>query len=330
MIEQALPDHPYVAVAISVLNEAASIDALLDQLVAQDYPHDKLEVVVADGGSIDATKEIVLARTNTLPKIRLVDNKLKVPAAGFNLVIDMVACDLLMIVGGHALIPTNFVSRSVEVLTSSGAAVAGGSIATAAKSPTGNAISVAMSSRFGVGGAKFRTGATEAADVDTVPFGLYRRPIFDEVGTFDVSLVGAEDDELNFRIVRAGHRIRYDPSISSTYFCRDTFRGFARQYFGYGLGKARVIRKHKALPSLRVLVPPTLVLVTVATPVLAVTHVPVLPWLGLGGLSTYLIGAAAASVKESSSASPIKTFCSFLTIHFCYGFGFLKGTIVTK
>ncbi len=110
-----------------------------------------------------------------------------------------------------------------------------------------------------MGGARFRTGAGSARDVDTLAFGAYRREVFDRIGTFDEELVRNQDDEFNLRLTQAGGRIWLDPSICTTYWSRATVRGAFRQYFEYGAYKVRVAQKRRTVPSVRSLVPALLV-----------------------------------------------------------------------
>ena len=95
----------------------------------------------------------------------------------------------------------------------------------AAPGPVPEAIALAMAHPFGVGNARFRTGADGPTWVDTVPFGCFRRSLFDRIGVFDPELARNQDDELNGRIIRAGGRILLLPDLAIDYFAR----GDARQ-----------------------------------------------------------------------------------------------------
>lgn len=53
-------DTPLVSIIMPVYNEAGFIGRTLASISAQDYPHDRLEVLVADGGSTDGTREIIV------------------------------------------------------------------------------------------------------------------------------------------------------------------------------------------------------------------------------------------------------------------------------
>lgn len=320
------PVCPTVSVVVAARNEERTIGGLLDSLEAQTYPTGQLEVVLADGGSNDATTAIVEEWTAThLLRVRLIDNPGRVTASGLNAGIRSSSSDVVIILGAHAAVPVDFVATSVDVLRTSGAACAGGLLETVGKGPFGEVVAVATTSPFGVGNATFRTGGSSARDVDTVAFGAYRRQVFDEIGWFDVSLVGAEDDEFNFRLQRSGGRIRFDPRIRATYYCRDSVTGLARQYFMYGRGKAWVLRKHRRLPSARMLVPGVLVVGLVGSAVVAAVR---REWwwtvVSAGGYAAGLT-AVAASIGRSRSVPVVKLAVAWATIHLSYGVGLIVG-----
>ncbi|MGD9702351.1 MAG: glycosyltransferase family 2 protein [Acidimicrobiia bacterium] len=320
--------RPSVAVVIPARNEERAIGPLLDSLGAQTYEQDRLEVVIADGFSTDATRSTVAAWDAAHPlRVRVVDNEQRVTASGLNAGIAATDADIVIVLGAHASVPADFVEASIRVLAESGADCAGGLLETVGTTPTGRAIAAATTSPFGVGNALFRTGTSAAArDVDTVAFAAYRRELFDRIGGFDVSLVGAEDDELNFRLVRSGGRIRFDPSIRSTYFCRTTLRGLARQYFMYGRGKAWVLKKHRRPPSVRMLAPAGLVggLVAGLGASVALRRplvlVPLLPYAAVVALGARRAGG-------SSGVSRPRTAMALMTLHVAYGVGLFVGAV---
>ncbi len=317
---------PSVTVVIAARNEECAIVQLLDSLDAQTYDRDRLDVVIADGGSTDATPAVVAGWTGTRGlRARLIDNVGRVTASGLNAGIGSTDADVVIVLGAHATVPANFVEASVATLETSGADCAGGLLETVGTTTTGRAIAAATTSSFGVGNALFRIGSAVSRDVDTVAFGAYRRSVFDRIGGFDVSLVGAEDDELNFRLVRSGGRIRFDPAIRATYFCRESFKGLARQYFMYGRGKAWVLKKHRRAPSARMLAPAGLVgglaigaglSVLFRRPIVAL--VPLAPYLGVIGLGSWRAG-------HRSGASRLRILAALTTLHLSYGVGLFVG-----
>src|SRR5690606_677743 len=140
-----------------------------------------------------------------------------------------------------------------------GADVAGGPIETRGHGAIGRAIALAMSSRFGIGDTAFRDPSASLQETDSVPYGAYRRSVFERVGNLAEDIDRGEDDEFNYRVRDAGGRIVLSPEIRSTYYCRDTFPALARQYWNYGIAKAEVLRRHPGRLRARHLVPSALV-----------------------------------------------------------------------
>jgi succinoglycan biosynthesis protein ExoA len=120
-------------------------------------------------------------------------------------------------------------------------------------------IAVAAAHPLGVGDAFYRHTKV-AAEVDTVPFGSFRRSLVDRVGYFDESLLTNEDYEFYARVRKAGGRIWLDPAIRSVYFARSTLGQLARQYRRYGFWKWRMLRRYPTTLRWRQALPPLFVL----------------------------------------------------------------------
>jgi len=64
------------------------------------------------------------------------------------------------------------------------------------------------------------------------------------IGGFDASLRYGEDVDLVWRLVAAGWRCRYDPSVTALHRTRPTLRAWATQRFRYGTSAAPLARRH--------------------------------------------------------------------------------------
>lgn len=251
-----------ITIIMPIRNEADHIARSLGAVLSQEYPLEKMEVLVIDGMSDDGTREIVqdiIAHTNRdgndAPKVQLLDNQLRIVPSALNIGLDHACGDVIIRVDGHCEIAPNYVSQCIKILEETGAECVGGSIRTIGTTPVGQVISMATSSIFGVGGAAFRLPNPHGKYVDTLAFGAYRRQVFEEIGGFDQELVRNQDDEFNFRLIQAGGKIWLDPSINSTYYSRASLRSLWRQYFEYGLYKVLVMTKRRGVASWRHLVP---------------------------------------------------------------------------
>jgi succinoglycan biosynthesis protein ExoA len=316
---------PFVSVVIPVYNEERYMQACLDSVLDQDYPTDRYEVIVADGGSADGTRSIVEAAVALHSNVRLIDNPGRTQASGLNHGILASSGEYIARQDGHAEWTRHHLRRSVELLTETGADNVGGSADGEGVTATGRAIACAMRSRFGVGGARFRY-ATEAEDVETVFPGTFRRATLEQVGLFDEAYPPHEDYELNHRIRVAGGRILFSPDIPTRYWVRESIPALARQYFRYGRSKVRVARA-----SLGVIRPYHL-----AAPAL-VAAIPVALLVGLSrrgrrvvavGGSVYAAACLTAGVRAGVGepvAVRLRIPAVFPVLHVAWGSGFWMG-----
>jgi succinoglycan biosynthesis protein ExoA len=318
-----------------IRNEARYIQCSLGAVLTQDYPLDRLEVLIVDGKSTDGTRDIVTNLEIRNPKrrpepvegsaIRILDNPARIVPTALNIGLEHAHGDVIIRVDGHCEIATDYVRRCVEVLGETDADCVGGPTVTVGETWVARAIALAQSSFFGVGGVAFRTGRIHPGYVDTLAFGAYRREVFEHIGGFDEELVRNQDDEFNFRLIQAGGKIWLDPSIRSVYYSRASLWGLWRQYFQYGLYKVRVIQKRGAVPSWRHLVPATFVVALLGSLLLTLMTRQSL-W-GLGVAGPYVLANLLASLWTSRRdwrTLPILAL-TFATIHLAYGLGFLWG-----
>ena len=318
-----LAANPTVSVILPIRNESVFIDQSLGAVFSQ-VGAPTPEVIVVDGHSDDGTPERVqeVATLHGAP-VTLVDNPSRIVPISMNLGLAKASGQVIIRVDGHCVIDDHFIEQCLVALAETGAECVGGPMETIGETPVAAAIAAAQSSRFGVGGVAFRT-STEAALVDTLAFGAYRREVFDQIGTFDESFVRNQDDELNLRLTRAGGRIWMDPRIRSTYFSRGTFAGLWRQYHGYGFYKVAVMRKHRVVPSIRHLVPAAFVAGTtgaLALSLLKRSPVPLVLVLGPYGVGLAVSSAQAATPR----ARPAPIALASATMHAAYGLGWLAG-----
>jgi glycosyltransferase involved in cell wall biosynthesis len=314
-----------VSVVMPVRNEAGSITRSLGSVLAQDYPHDRLEVIVVDGSSEDGTPRIVreLGDRSDID-VKVLDNPKRIVPAAMNLGIAAARGDIIVRVDGHCEIPPTYVSACVEALEASGADNAGGLQRAVGTTYVGRAIAAAMTSRFGVGGARFHY-AKRPGYVDTVYLGTFRRELFDRIGGYDEDFVRTQDAELNFRLTRSGGRIWLDPSISVVYHPRPSLRGLARQYFEYGLYKALMLRKRGGIAAPRQLAPPAFLAAVVAS--LVAMGVMRRPIVGLAVIGPYALVNLVASVLAAGTDPSILPVLplAFAVMHLAWGAGFYAG-----
>jgi glycosyltransferase involved in cell wall biosynthesis len=317
-----------VSVLVPVRNEEGYIGACLRALAEQDYPREGFEVIVLDGESTDGTRSEAegAARELGVPDVFLT-NRRRTAASGLNLGLSIARGDVIIHLAGHAVADPHLISASVRALKESGADAAGGPIRAAGQGPVGQAIALAVSSPFGVGDAAFRYSRKEQW-TDSVPFGAYRREVFERIGIFDESIDRGEDDEFNYRLRGAGGRVLLTPSIGSVNYTRQSYTALARQYWGYGLAKAQVLRKHPKRRRWRHFVPSTLVACLALSGALGLLDS------RFRRLFASIAGAYAAACKLASLWIALKgndwrltplVMLAFPCIHLSAGAGFIIG-----
>jgi succinoglycan biosynthesis protein ExoA len=313
-------DLPFVTVAVPCLDEREHIDRCLSNLRGQDYPWDRMEIVIADGGSTDGTMEILRRVAAADPRVRVVDNPDRVQAAGLNAVLRVSHGDVIVRADVHSEYARDYVRKCVEVLARTGAENVGGAQRTRAGTRFQEALCAALESPLGAGGARYRS-AEEEGYSDTVFLGAYRRSVFETVGMFDPGAVTNEDAELNQRILEGGGRIYLTREIVVHYHPRSSFSELARQYYRYGRGRARTALKHRGLPVVRPLLP--FLLVAFGATVAATPFAPIA--FALYAAST---GVEALRVGRSAglSAAPL-VWGMFPVMHVAHGVGFAAGLV---
>ena len=316
---------PTVTLVVAMRNEAAHIANCLDSIAAQDHPADRLEVLVYDGESDDDSVAIALGRADGRPGWAVLPNPRRIQAAAWNAGIAIATGDIVGIVSGHAVLAPDYVRRAVEAIEATGADMVGGPVNAVGGGPIGEAVSIAISTPFGVGGARHHY-ATERTEVDTVFMGLARRETYQRF-PFDESMVRNQDDELSYRLLDAGGRIVCDPAIVSAYTSRATLEGLWTQYFDYGRWKVRVIQAHPRQVRIRHLVPIGLVGAFGVAGLAAIVGdagrrllaLLLIAYLGAIVAATFRYGRGrSAGIMAALSAA-------YPTMHLSYGFGMIRG-----
>lgn len=316
-----------ISVICPIYNEEKYIEACIQSVLRQEYPANEMEVLFVDGMSTDRTREIVKQYAAEHPFIHLLDNPQRIVPVALNIGIRVARGEVIIRLDAHARYPDNYFHVLTERLQQLEADNVGGVCRTLPARDTTRcrAIALALSSPFGMGNSYFRIGATREMSVDTVPFGCFRRSIFDRIGMFDEELVRNQDDEFNGRIIRNGGKIYLIPSVVIDYFARDTIGKTGRMFYQYGLFKPLVNKKLGMPATLRQFFPPLFVLGLVAGLILSFVH-PVFLCLYLAVLVGYLLGALIFGLRSTRHLGEICWMLAvFLTIHISYGWGYIRG-----
>jgi glycosyltransferase involved in cell wall biosynthesis len=317
----------FVSVVVPCYQEINFIGRCLESLAVNNYPKDRLEILVFDGGSTDGTRDIVKKICEKYDFIKLLDNRARFQPQAMNAGISKSRGDIIIRCDAHARYEVNYIKKLVFHLVNNPRIGNVGGVwlnVPASKSLKAEAIAYSLGSSMCVGLNRYRTGAKKPSYVDTVPFGAWRKEVFEEVGLFDNDFLRAQDLEFNFRLKKAGYRILLDPDIKCYYYPRDRYGSLFKMMYQYGYWKNFVNRKAMKITSFRQLAPAFFVLYMFFLPLLAFKSA----WF-IAPLLLYILLAAAAGVSVAVRRKKLKLFplCAFtfLTAHAGYGAGYIEG-----
>lgn len=318
-----------VSVIVPVRNESRSIEHTLRSLLAQDFPPDQFEVIVADGASDDRTVPIVRELQRDHPNLKLVFNPGRFSSAGRNTAIRHAAKDVVVVVDGHCHVPDrNYLRNVSEAFLTSGADSLGRPQPLNSADPSlfQQAVSAARHSRLGHN-PESDIFSDEAKFVPPQSTAVaYRAKVFHRIGFFDQAFDACEDVEFNHRVHAAGLTCYFTPSVKVAYHPRGNLKALFYQLARYGMGRARLAFKHPNSVSLPALVPPLWVMWLVFGGLLSL-FVPYLGGMWLASVGLYLavlLGAACVLGRGKPRGVGRRIPLVFLGIHFGFAWGFLK------
>lgn len=314
-------DWPAVSVVVPVLNEERHLREAVHRILDQDYPG-PIEIVLALGPSKDRTDEVAADLAARDPRVHTVPNPTGRTPSALNAAIRASRNPVVVRVDGHGLLAPGYIRTAVRLLAETGAANVGGVMAAEGVTDFQRAVAAAMTSVFGVGGARFHTGG-EAGPADTVYLGVFRREVLERLGGYDESFIRAQDWELNHRIRSSGGMVWFSPELSVTYRPRSSLLALGKQYFYYGRWRRVVMRQHHGTANARYLAPP----VTVVACVVGLAAAPLAPWtlIAPAGYGAGIVAASLHIGRGLPLRSRLVLPAVLGTMHWSWGIGFLTS-----
>ena len=310
---------PKVAVVIPAKNAEKTLEKAFVSVLNQ-KTEEQIEVCIAVAPSEDSTLDVAKRIEIDNENVTLVENPSGKTPAGLNLAIKNTQAPVIVRLDAHAELEEEYISTALETLKKTGAANVGGRQNPVGTTPFEKAVGIAISSRFGAGDARFRTGGEEG-EVDTVYLGVFDRNSIENVGLFDESLIRNQDAELNWRLRETGKKIWFQPELIASYKPRSTLKELAKQYYDYGKWRRHVVSIHPRSIKLRQLIPPLNSLVFLLGTIFGFFWVP-----SLGFPVLYIAGIFfVTTVKSKTVTDFIYLLIIFPTIHFSWTAGFLRG-----
>ena len=323
---------PPISIIIPCYNEIRFISKLLQNVVEQDYPKEATEVFLIDGMSNDGTRETIAGFIKRYPYMHLLDNEQRYVPHALNTGITHSTGDVVIRLDAHAEYPANYCSRLVESLYELNADNVGGSWITLPGDSTvkSEAIASALSSPFGIGNAHYRLDIKTVREVDTVPFGCYRREVFDRIGLFDEEMLRNQDDSFNAKLSKNGGRIFLLPDVKIRYFARTSVKAIWKMFYQYGLYKPLGNKKAGRPATVRQFIPPLFVLFIISG-VTGSLFSEFVRYITIGGISFYILAdlmfTVRIAVKKTHPLLIVYLPWIFFSFHFSYGLGYLSGLI---
>lgn len=318
---------PLVTVIIPCRNERNFIGDALDSVLANDWPAERMEVLVVDGMSDDGTRDVVREYAGRDSRVRLLDNPGLFAGDAMNVGISAARGDIIARLDAHGTVPDDYLREGAAILAERPDVWAvGGPMTRVGNDADSRFVAAITSSNFSTGNAARRGGDYEGP-IDAVAFPVWRRDVFARVGRFDEAFVRNQDDDFDMRLRRAGGVVFQTPRLRVQYFVRGTPGRLFRQYFQYGAWKVLLLKKHGRLPGWTPLAPPAFF----AALALGIAGGFVTPWawLAAGALAALYFGAdfvASAGVATKTNFSDfIRALTSFPRLHLAYAAGIVSG-----
>jgi len=323
---------PFITIAMPVRNEEGFIEEALQQLLDQDYPEDRYEIIVADGLSTDATGEKVNAVAEHNKQVRLLSNPGIFPSAGRNVGFKNGKGDFFVVVDGHCKVSNkSFLKNIADAFARSQADCLGRPqpFIVPEEETTQRAIALARSSSLGHSANSFIHSAEEGFFSPVSMGCAYSKKVFQTIGYLDEYFDACEDVEFNYRVEKAGFKCFFTPNIALQYYPRATLSGLFFQLMRYGEGRASFLFKHREAMNVDVLKPVVLVL-GVLFGWVSIFISEYLFYAYVFCVLSYVLLLTYHAIKLRTNESAIfviKVFLAFAVTHFSLGIGLLKGVV---
>jgi succinoglycan biosynthesis protein ExoA len=311
-----------VSVLVPVLDEERHIHAAVASMQAQ-HIDGEIELIFIDGRSEDDTRAILEELAVEDPRIRVLDNPAQRTPQGLNVGLAAARGRYVARMDAHTHYPSDYLAAGVRRLERGDVEHVSGPQIAVGDGPWSRRVALALSTRLGVGGAGFRNLSGDEIEVDSGFTGVWKRETLERHDGWDEGWPQNQDAELAARIRAEGGRLVCLPGMAADYVPRDSLRSLARQYWRYGIYRAKTSRRHpNALRRSHVLAPA--LTLTVAASLLP-GPIGRLARLGVGGYVAALIVESVRAARQDGPADAAALPIVFATMHLAWGLGFLWG-----
>ncbi|MEL7040204.1 MAG: glycosyltransferase [Pseudomonadota bacterium] len=321
------PRPQSILAVIPTLNEELHIEACIRSLMTGDEALKSIPLIVADGGSTDATVAIVRTLMMEFPNLKVIPNPKRLQSAALNLAVREMASDAskwLVRCDAHSLYPDNFildVARALQTTRAESVVIPMDAVGNTCFEKANAWI---VDTPLGSGGAAHR-GGQRSQYVDHGHHAGFSIPDFRRLGGYDETFSHNEDAEYDTRLTASGGRIFLDADIRIRYIPRGTVRRLAKQYYQYGKGRSRNATKHKTPLKIRQLLPViALIAILAALAIAPVSPMALIVPLGYFGV---LAAASFAMLLKHRSLCGLLAGIALGVMHMSWALGFLSHKI---
>ena len=321
-----------VSLCVIAYNEEGLIRGLLDDISKQSYPHELTEIVFVNNGSTDTTPELFSSFANInkdFLRVCIRSQERLNQAQGWNTALSNAMGDVIIRIDAHARIPHNYIEECVKEIENGEDIVGGGRpCITQQKTDWDITLLAAEECMFGSSIMSYRRKHEKKEYLSSLFHACYRRKVFARVGGFNENLGRTEDNELHYRMRKAGYKFACCPNIVSYQYIRGSFWGMVKQKFSNGFWIGLTLFICPGCLSALHFAPFCLVLgIIISTALLFRGTAWVLTALLLAYLAFDIaVTVSALNFKGYNKKKPL-LFLMFPVLHIAYGLGTLIGII---
>ena len=320
-----------VSFIVVAYNAGSKLENLLEDLKKQDYNHNDIEIILVDSNSSDNTKDIMMKFkeiNKTFSKVLVLDNPKKILPCGWNIALEASTGDLILRVDAHSSLPNEKKKKNVNRIDMGEKIVGGHRISIIDENNAWQkTLLIAEKSIFGSGIATYRRKEREEY-VSTLAHAAYSREVFKKVGGYDERLARTEDNEIHYRMKKAGYKFLLDPTIKSYHHARNSLSKMMKQKYlnGYWIGLTMGISP-KCF-SIYHFVPLVFVLALIFSIIFAFVFSGIPLILLLGAYFTFnILNTIFSIISEKKHLDYLLLPFIFFLLHLSYGWGTLYGLI---